>query len=975
MKRLLKWLAILLLVLVLLILIVLLLSYILLGTDRGFKFGFAQLEDRVEGLEIGEINGNLSDGIQTDRIDFKNEQIELQAQGLDSQWRSNCLFDKELCIDKVVIDKLSVETFATGEEKTASTGDISLPEIDLPVSFNAKEILIKQFEFKAPGDAPVQTLQNIKLSAYTEENTLNINELSTAYQNFNVFIKGAITPNDNYPLNVDIMINATDMLEEQDVHAQIKLYNTLENLEVDVAVGGAFDAQVQANVQPLKRKLPANVTIKSKQLGWPLDTMQSAKAENLVISATGDMDDYNFSVSTKLTGEQIPESEIKVSGKANTERALLTDLTTLTLGGFATGQAAMSWSDGVTWVTELIAKDINPAVHYEGVDGKLNGLIIANGNLIDEKWTLDLSKARIDGVLREVPFELDGKIQKQADDTWQLDSLVLNNGRNRINAYGTITDKWDLKADINMPELQNLLPDLSGGFKADLVLQGELENPDVQLNANTASIKYQEIAIAGLSLTADVKRGALDNSKLELKIAKVQAGEQALQNTRIGLNGTREKHTVDLFTDGPQKTSIDLLAAGGLNTQFDWAGSLNEVKIEVPAHDIVLRNKTDLAWDNQSKKFSIDPHCWGIQDSNLCLKNRVLAEESGKAIIDLDTYALAQLNPFLPADSELLGQLKATVTLDWGEDFAGGYAASLDMGVTNGGISVKDGSGQRLSFSYETLTLNSKADAKAVDGKLTIDSERMGQALVDLTLDPASEKKPISGNVELSGFKLGFLKAFLPNFDELSGVLSTKGDISGELLDPLYNGQVVASSLKVRSEDLPLAVDDGNITAVITGKRAKIDGNLQSGDGGVGISGTANWLNESYRADINLRADTLSIAQDPLTDSTVNAELNIAASPEQVRVRGNIDIPAAEINIKELPKGAATVSDDVIVIEDIYAQTLSKQNKKATATKVDLKLNVTLGEEVNLSGYGFIRKPNRRHRGIAVKSQSGAAWR
>jgi len=954
MKRLFKWIGFVLLALLIILLCVLFLSYMLLGTDKGFKLSVAQLEERIDGLQIGEMAGNLNNGIQTDRIDFKNEQIALSAEGVDSQWRSDCLLNKEICIDQIIIDKLKIETFASDEKAPASPDDIALPDIVLPVSFNAKNMLVKNLEFKAPGDAPAQILKDITLSAHTEQNTLHIDELSTQYQNIRVHTTGKITPTNDYPLAMNINIDAEDIVDDHDISTEIKLSNSLENLNVDVLVAGTVSVDIQGQLQPLQRELPAELTIKTEQIGWPLDTMQVAKAEDLIVQIDGDMDDYRFSLSGHASGEQIPDTQLKLAGAANTQRALLTEITALTLDGLATGNAAVSWDNGVTWVTELIAKDINPAKKFEAVDGKLNGNIVAEGDLVDGKWTLDLSKASVNGELRGLPFNLDSKLSKHSNDTWQLDSLILDNGPNRINAKGTLSDKWDVNADISLPELQNLLPELRGGFKAQLKLNGEIENPDVLLSASSDSVKFQEITIDGLNLKADVKRGALSKSTLALDVAKVIAGEQDVSNTRLRLNGTREAHTLDLFADGPQKTSIDMLASGGLNSSFDWSGVLSKVTLELPAHEIVLRDPTELAWNNETKKFSVDPHCWAIQDSSLCLKNQVLAQEEGQAVVVLDNYGLKQLNPFLQANSEMGGILNSTVTVNWGSEFEGGYAIQLDSAVANGAINVRDEKGQSLLFKYDTLTLKSSADAKALNSKLTIDSDTMGMAQLNLVMDPASENKNITGDVDLTGFKLDFLNAFLPNFDALEGSVSAKGDISGELLDPLFNGQVVVSSIVIRADDLPLEIDDGRLTAKINGKRADIDGDIKTGEGNLSVSGTANWVNNTYRADIKLNGNKLNIVQDPLTSSTVNAKLTVSVRPERIRVRGNIDIPAAQINIKELPRGAATLSEDVIVVEEIFAQTQSRREEKASETFIDLKVNVNLGDDVNLSGYGLI---------------------
>lgn len=955
MKRLLKGLAILLIILLIIILLVLGASYFFLGTDRGFRFATEQISGRVEGLELGEISGSLKDGINTDSVSFENEQVAIDAKGVASQWQSDCLFEKAVCIDKIIIDELNVEAFETNKEKPPATDDdIALPDIELPVSFNAKEVLVKTFRFQPPGDAPAQELKDITLSAYSEGNTLQIDELSTQYNNISVSGNGHITPTGDYPLDLNVQVDATDFLEDYDASTNIQLGNSLADLEVNVDVTGAVNAKLTGNVKPLEKKLPVNLQFSSEQAGWPLDTNQIAQASDINLSIDGDMGDYNIGLNTELQGEQIPATKLSVKGQANTERVLLNHIVADTLDGQLSGNAAITMRNGISWVSKWTATNINPAVKYEGVDGKLDANIDASGDLIDGKWTLNLETAQIEGMLRGYPFKLDTKLAKQADDSWQLDSLVLNNGRNQVNANGEITDEWDLTADVKLPELQNLLPGLTGGFNADIDLKGELKNPDAKIKASTRSIKYNEIAIEGLSLNADVKKGAFDNSVLTLNVDKVQAGVQSIANTKLNLSGKREKHSITLFADGPQKTSIDLAATGGLTDNFDWNGLLSKVDLEVPAHDINLRDNTTLSWDNTEKKFSVDAHCWSIQESNLCLKNKVLAENTGQALVSLDAYRLEQLNPFLPAESTLGGKLKTDIVIDWGEDFAGGYAATLSAGVTDGKINVRDNNGQPLSFRYDTLTLNTKADAKVVDSTLTIDSDSMGKAKIDLAMDPATENQAITGKVDLTGFKINFLKAFLPDYDDISGTLSAQGDLSGGLLDPLYNGSVVLSSLVVKSDDLPIGVDGGVITAKIAGKRARIEGQLQTGQGTLGVAGTANWLDKSWRADIKLDAKELAIAQDPITSSTVNSKLAISARPNRVRVRGRIDIPAAEINIKELPRGAATVSEDVIIIEDIYAETQKKNKKSQSRMDIDVKVNVSLGDDVNLSGYGLI---------------------
>jgi translocation and assembly module TamB len=953
-RRILKWIAIALLILILLILCVLSLAYFLLATERGFNITSNELNARVEGLEIGPVSGDLESGINTDFVNYKNDQLSMRASGIESSWRSGCLLDREVCIDNVIINEMNIETFANNAApKQTTPADILLPDVNLPVSFSAKDVIVRSLSFKPPGDAPIQTLKNVKLSAYSAGSTIHIDQLHTQYENITVNANGKITPEGDYPLSMNIDIDVEKLLDEHDISAVIRLNNSLEKLDINVSVSGAITAQLQGRVSPLDKTLPVTLSLSASELGWPLDTHDVIKADTTALQVAGDLDDFSIALDTKLSGEQIPQSTLKLSGLANTERALLTDITVLTLDGFATGNAAVSWNNGVTWVTDLIAKGINPGVKYSGVDANLNALLRANGTVVDEQWTVQLSQANLDGELRGQPIDLNAILQKKVDDTWELNTFTLNNGANNIAAAGELTDRWDLDAQIELPQLNNLLPDLNGSINANIKMDGELKTPNAVVTANADQVSFQDTAINALALNANIQRGGLEPSELKLSASSIRFGEQQLLNSRLALDGTRAEHAIKLFTDGPEKTSIDLVSKGSLSENFDWNGVLDAVAIEVPAHKLVLDRATPLQWNNDIKKFSVDAHCWNVQDAQLCLKNKILAEPEGTANIELSNYALAQLNPFLLADSTMAGILNTSLIVNWGQQYAGGFNASMDTKVNGGALKVDEPTRQIITFQYDNLSLEAKADGDSVSSKLIIDSNSMGQANLDVSLDPSASNKPISGNLQIDGFKLDFLKAFLPEYENIAGVLSTDGVISGELKDPLYDGTVNIDSLVLQDESLPLSVDGGDISAKITGKQASLKGQLQSGTGQLKLNGNADWNNANWRSDIQIEADNLTIVQDPITNSIVSASVDISATPNNIKVRGDINVPLADINIKEIPSGATAPSDDVIIIEDVFSQTQANQARQNADTAIDVVLTVNLGNKVNLSGYGL----------------------
>jgi translocation and assembly module TamB len=77
-------------------------------------------------------------------------------------------------------------------------------------------------------------------------------------------------------------------------------------------------------------------------------------------------------------------------------------------------------------------------------------------------------------------------------------------------------------------------------------------------------------------------------------------------------------------------------------------------------------------------------------------------------------------------------------------------------------------------------------------------------------------------------------------------------------------------------------------------------------------------------------------------------ELNLNASPSQIDIGGKLLIPKAKINIRELPPQAAKPSADTVLI--------GTERRETDATKVNLRVQLSLGDDVQFSGYGLQTK-------------------
>jgi len=620
----------------------------------------------------------------------------------------------------------------------------------------------------------------------------------------------------------------------------------------------------------------------------------------------------------------------------------------------------VSLDETIDWDTQWNLQGIDTSVYRSDMSGVLDGTVKAKGSVQAGNWSLAVESANINGDLQGHPFDLDIIASKSLDNRWNIEKAILNNGRNNVNALGSVSNTWDVNIDASLPELNKFLPDLSGDLIGNMKLSGELEKPTINLNATAASFTYQDIKISGISLKADIKDLLHNNSNINLAIGTVVSGENTIRNGRLGLTGKRSKHTVTLFADGPQATAVDLTAAGALTESLDWNGKLEKVELEVPAHKIKLNQATNLSWNHAEKKVSADPHCWVTEGSNLCLLDSLQSDSSGNMRVSLDEYSLTRLNPFLPAQTTLAGNLTLNSDISWGRNGAKSFNTQTQANISKGSVQVRDPSGNTVSFTYDKLDVDAQTTPSNVNADILLISKNLGEAVIGVSMDPFGEEKPIEGSVKLERFDIGVVKAFLPDFDVIAGTLNAQGNISGRLSDPRFDGSIEINDPEIRADILPLPITGGNLVTTVKGKRAFVDGELNSNEGSVVIEGSANWRElDSWAAQADIRADNLNIQSDPLQQSSVDSDISISASPGNIQITGDVSVPSAIIDVEELPQGAARVSSDVVIIEDEEddeqqsQKNVPSQSGSSSDTKLSVNVDVSLGNDIALSAYGL----------------------
>src|SRR5690606_33912344 len=113
----------------------------------------------------------------------------------------------------------------------------------------------------------------------------------------------------DYPLEVTLKAQ----LKESELQGQVinlSASQSVANLVVQSDLLGPVQAQIAAELQPLKAQLPFKVDLQQLKSQWPLSGQSEYQIEVASLRADGSLDGYQLALQTHLEGEAIPPLDV-----------------------------------------------------------------------------------------------------------------------------------------------------------------------------------------------------------------------------------------------------------------------------------------------------------------------------------------------------------------------------------------------------------------------------------------------------------------------------------------------------------------------------------------------------------------------------------------------------------------------------------------------------------------------------------------
>ena len=314
---------------------------------------------------------------------------------------------------------------------------------------------------------------------------------------------------------------------------------------------------------------------------------------------------------------------------------------------------------------------------------------------------------------------------------------------------------------------------------------------------------------------------------------------------------------------------------------------------------------------------------------------------------ELQSVPLALLKPYLPKDFDFPGKVSGTYVL---RQRGGKLSGDVGLSLPNSYFIMQTASGDKQSFAYQNGILNAKVDGDRINVETSLEFKGRGDFRSRAQIILRKKGSPsINGSAEINIPNIYWAQSYVPYSRGLRGAVVGSVKFSGLLSKPSVTGQISMSNGYVR---LPqVGTELSNISLQIQANRANqatISGTMNSGGGVLRANGSLT-LNDlkNWSARMSLNGDNIKFVDTHEAVAFMTPNLQINASPKAVVITGTVDIPKADINLKDLPEFSIDESDDVIVIGEAVPGEAIK------AVRMQPNILVRLGNEVNFNGFGF----------------------
>lgn len=687
-----------------------------------------------------------------------------------------------------------------------------------------------------------------------------------------------------------------------------------------------------------------------RDLAWPLQGKAAISSPQGQLSLRGDLQAYALDLAAQLRAPDAPNAELALQAQGGEQSLAVQALKVKTLQGEISAQGSVDWKPALIWDLKLQAAQINPGVYWTEWPGRLNADAHINGG-VDEAGVFNVVEgAQIDGVLRDYPVQLQTSLTQRNADVL-IDTLHASSAATRLSVNGSLDKRWNLQWSLQADDLRSVWPDARGRLVSKGALSGLRSTPRAVFTVEANDLQVAENKIRHLQLTTDVDFKPQGVWQLQGEFAHMLLAGQAWTRGVLQVDGRQDAHRI-LARLEHDSDVIDVDVRAGYARPTGWRGSVERADITLrPAGKWQLQTALPFAFAQDGAQ--VGEGCWVQAPAHLCLQaTQTQGVWNGR--VQASEVAFALIRPWLPADVQIKGEANALVSFQIAGDAQVYGQAHV---TTSAGVVSFHSDGEPQQFDFDVSSLRVDLEKSGLTASWDIPLKELGGMQGQLRLAQWQLRegfKPtqlIEAQTRLHISSLAMLGLFSSEIDNPRGQLDAQVQVGGRLAKPSLSGHlelkegrmdVPRMGLRLSDIQMDLRADGDNVLAY----RAS----AKSGDGSLRLDGQT-WLDpaQSWPTRLSIVGDAVEVINTTEALVWVSPNLQLTTQGKNLKIEGQIFVPRARLEPKELPAGTNAISSDVVIVRDGTVPV----EEKAPSWAVHTQVRVILGDRVQIDGFGL----------------------
>ncbi len=912
-------------------------AYWLIGTTGGASWLLARAAAFVPGeVDIENIDGSLLEGLELMSVSWRDERSQASIERLDLHFDLGPLLQRRVQVTRLAIKGADVELATTPAGEPAE-GPL---EIDLPVVLDIAGATLEDARIRLDDrDLDVRLLE---LDGRLEGPELLVRRLVARTSLGDVELAGDARLAGRYPASASLTWSLR--LPERPPMAG---FLTLSGDSADYAVTHALSA-------PYALRTSGHLSLSGGKLNFDLDNSWEeivVDAENgrRIVSRDGTArlhgtpEDFAVEGRASVLLDELPAFAVALRGSRRGDSVTLDAFSVDSEFGRITGRGEALTAPELTWSADVEIADFDPGVVDARLEGRLAAVASGSGSVVDGRPVAEAHVRDLAGTFNGYPVT--GTLNvAYADEVLTIGESVLAIGDNRAEFTARGGEELLLDATLELSNLAQLGVDAAGRLNGAVRLASDAAAP-LQL---TGRLRGSELAWREYSVRELDARFALPGrlkGSAEVRLDELRIGGAAIAGASVSVTGTAERHRLDVeWTWADTRTVLG--ASGGLRDRT-WSGRLDELiasgaalgewRLREPANAMIGPGSVDL-----------DRSCLASATSAGYLCAALARKVGGELRFDLslEELPLAAIPLPLPPAAGASGLIA-------------GHARGTFVNGRITAESVAEIRGLKLSAvvdeeRIETVFERAVVSASVTDNRLNanLDFRLAGNAdylsgnlQIDDLFEPAS---PLNGRGRLELNDLSLFAVLLPDLSDPVGRINGNLAVTGSLEAMEFVGELglVNGSFGVRRAGITLT----DVWLRLRQSRAgllALEGSARSGDGRIDIdSETTMSASGGIRSELSLAGENFTLLRLPDWRLDASPSIEVVFDERAARVSGELGIPSADINLRDVPESAQRPSGDAVVHRPGEAPPPRRR-------PILVDVRTTLGDSVSFAGFGL----------------------